>query len=452
MRGEVLLSHFGQQAITNGELKVTLESISNPGEILQSWSEADIHQNLGTLARRTELDWPLPDVTAPKPLLVRTRLRTAQGEFENEWPVWLVPVPSAGSQAGVRLHSSVSDKLASELFPGVPRLKEKESGSVIVAARLDSELCERLEDGAHVLLLPDGQKGSFPLNSHWFLQGAPYIPDHPFSRKIPRDLLLDLQNFDLAGEVVPDINYIENIDPVLMLWATHDVKTIKTHGLIFETRIAKQGRLLVSALNHGGPDNAAGRWLLGLMLDDLKSPATPRNALSEETWASMKKQLVAESTNLAACTWRFRPDPKNEGLSQGWHQAKLAVEDGWKDIRIGATWESQGYPDLDGWAWYRLAIEIPARWKGREVSLSFQGVDDLYELYVNGELVGKSGDLATRKDAYSEKKSYDITRLVKAGESATMAVRVQDWGGAGGIFCPMTLGTVGISSGTTILK
>jgi hypothetical protein len=79
-------------------------------------------------------------------------------------------------------------------------------------------------------------------------------------------------------------------------------------------------------------------------------------------------------------------------------------------------------------------------------------VDDLYELYVNGELVGKSGDLATRKDAYSEKKSYDITRLVKAGESATMAVRVQDWGGAGGIFCPMTLGTVGISSGTTILK
>ena len=92
---------------------------------------------------------------------------------------------SAGSQAGVRLHSSVSDKLASELFPGVPRLKEKESGSVIVAARLDSELCERLEDGAHVLLLPDGQKGSFPLNSHWFLQGAPYIPDHPFSRKIP---------------------------------------------------------------------------------------------------------------------------------------------------------------------------------------------------------------------------------------------------------------------------
>jgi len=107
---------------------------------------------------------------------------------------------------------------------------------------------------------------------------------------------------------------------------------------------------------------------------------------------------------------------------------------------------------LDGWAWYRLSIEVPARWKQREVFLSFEGVDDLYELYVNGELAGKSGDLATRKDAFNEKKSHNVTSLVKAGEQATIAVRVQDWGGAGGIFRPVTLGTVGFSPGVTILK
>jgi hypothetical protein len=33
-----------------------------------------------------------------------------------------------------------------------------------------------------------------------------------------------------------------------------------------------------------------------VLLDDLKSPATSRNALSGETWASLKKQLVAEGT------------------------------------------------------------------------------------------------------------------------------------------------------------
>ena len=451
LRGEILLSHFGQQVITNGELEVSLESPATPGQVLQRWSEKDIHQNLGTLARRTELDWPLPLVTAPKQLVVRATLCTAQGEFQNEWPIWLVPVLRPDALAGVCLHSSLSEEVARELFPGVPRLDQAAPEGVVVAARLDDALARLLETGGRVLLLPDAQKNSFPLRSHWFLSGAPYISEHSLTRQVPRDLLLELQHFDLASQVIPDINYLENIDPVLMLWATHDLKTVKTHGLIFETRVAK-GRLLVSAVNHAGQENAAGRWLLQVLLDYLKSPATPRNALPEDVWTSVKSQLHAEHTNLVACTWRFKPDPKNEGLSQGWHQAKIATEDGWKDIRIGASWESQGYPDLDGWAWYRLSIGIPAHWQQREVFLSFEGVDDLYELYVNGELAGKGGDRAARKDAFNEKKSHNITRLVKAGEKASIAVRVQDWGGAGGIFRPVTLGTVGFSSGVTLLK
>ena len=99
-----------------------------------------------------------------------------------------------------------------------------------------------------------------------------------------------------------------------------------------------------------------------------------------------------------------------------------------------------------------VAIDIPARWQSRDIFLSFEGVDDLYELYVNGALAGQGGDLATRKDAFSEKKSHNITRLVKAGGNATIAVRVHDWGGAGGIFRPVTLGTAGANPALTLLK
>ena len=49
-------------------------------------------------------------------------------------------------------------------------------------------------------------------------------------------------------------------------------------------------------------------------------------------------------------------------------------------------------------------------------------------------------------------KSHNITRLVKPGQRALIAVRVDDWQGAGGIFRPVTLGTVGLSPGLTILK
>ena len=96
--------------------------------------------------------------------------------------------------------------------------------------------------------------------------------------QVPRDLLVELQHFDLAGRVIPDIQYVEGIDPILMLWDTHDLTAVKTHGLVFETRVGK-GRLLVSAVRHTGKGNGAGRWLLRVLLDHLQSSAEPKNAL-----------------------------------------------------------------------------------------------------------------------------------------------------------------------------
>jgi beta-galactosidase/beta-glucuronidase len=79
-------------------------------------------------------------------------------------------------------------------------------------------------------------------------------------------------------------------------------------------------------------------------------------------------------------------------------------------------------------------------------------VDDVYELYVNGKLAGKDGDLATRQDAFNERKSHEITPYVFAGSKALIAVRVHDWYGAGGIFRPVTLGTIPFSPGQELLK
>jgi hypothetical protein len=71
---------------------------------------------------------------------------------------------------------------------------------------------------------------------------------------------------------------------------------------------------------------------------------------------------------------------------------------------------------------------------------------------VNGQLAGKGGDLATRKDAFNEKKSHNITRFVMPGQMAVLAVRVYDWYGAGGIFRPVSLGTIGFAPGIDMLK
>ena len=78
-----------------------------------------------------------------------------------------------------------------------------------------------------------------------------------------------------------------------MLWDNHDIKTVKTHGLVFETRTGL-GRFLVSALNHGPAGNAAGEWLRDALLDHLLHGPPPRKTLKEETWKRLKQKLHEE--------------------------------------------------------------------------------------------------------------------------------------------------------------
>lgn len=438
LTGELWLSHFGQEPVEDGRLEV---EVRPPRSSARAWFRQEfrnLRAQAGSLNKCAEVAWPLPEVESPQPLILKASLKTDQGRFANEWPVWVVPRPA--HVTAVQIHSSVAREVASELFPDARAVDDSTPEAVVVASHFDDQLVRILENGGRVLMLPDGERGSFPLNEHWFLRGAPYVADHPVTRRVPRDLLVELQHFDLASEVIPQINYLESVGPVLLLWDTHDLRTVKTHGLIFETRVGR-GRLLVSAVNHRGESNAAGHWLLAELLKHLATGPAPRHALSTAEWTRLKEKLHEQKLALSDRSWQFRPDPKNEGLAQGWHKPEFQPDSHWTNITTTTFWEAQGFPELDGWAWYRLAVEVPAEWRGRPVYLCLEGVDDAYELYVNGTPAGNGGDIPTRQTAFEERKSHDIAALVKPGETSVLAVRVYDWYGAGGVFRPVTLRT-----------
>ena len=42
--------------------------------------------------------------------------------------------------------------------------------------------------------------------------------------------------------------------------------------------------------------------------------------------------------------------------------------------------------------WFRAAVLIPKDWKGRDISVFFEGADDAREIYFNGKLSGKLGE------------------------------------------------------------
>lgn len=321
---------------------------------------------------------------------------------------------------------------------------------VITAHRLDEALLDKLEEGAKVILLPDGERGSFPLRDHWFLRGGPYLPDHPVWQKLPRDLIVERQHFELAGKVIPDIRYFDEIDPIVLLWDNHDIKEVKTHGLVFETRIGR-GRLFVSALNHS-QTSELGQSVLGIFQRHVAEGPPPKRALRPETVARLRAKLRERTLDLTKESWRFKPDPKIVGMTENWQRPDLALDESWSTIQVGKHWEGQGWPRLDGWAWYRIEVTIPKDWTGETYYLSFEGVDDHFQAFVNGTKVGEGGDPVNRRTAFDERSSHRISDLARPGEKCVIAVRVLDWYGAGGIHRPVRISTIPLGNEIEILR
>ena len=66
---------------------------------------------------------------------------------------------------------------------------------------------------------------------------------------------------------------------------------------------------------------------------------------------------------------------------------------------------------------YLRDFEVPKDWNGREIFISFDGVDSFFYIWVNGKYVGFSKN--SRDPA-----RFDISEFVKPGEKATVAVEV----------------------------
>lgn len=130
----------------------------------------------------------------------------------------------------------------------------------------------------------------------------------------------------------------------------------------------------------------------------------------------------------------FKLDIDNKGVGKGW-AAREFDDSSWKKIAINNTWEKQGYPGYDGVAWYRMKFVPDTKDAGSKVKLTLGAVDESCWIYLNGELVGEFiYDAVKEPDGWKIPRVVDITGKVKYGELNVIAVKVEDKGGAGGIW------------------
>ena len=141
--------------------------------------------------------------------------------------------------------------------------------------------------------------------------------------------------------------------------------------------------------------------------------------------------------------WKF-----HTGSDKTWKSVDFNDND-WPAINVPSVWENQGYEDYDGYAWYRLEFKLPQNFSSGELYLSLGKIDDIDDVYLNGQYVGNVYDLKKASYYRSSGWEYDARRIYKIKEGLlnrnganTIAVRVYDGQGLGGIY----EGPIGIMS------
>ena len=139
-----------------------------------------------------------------------------------------------------------------------------------------------------------------------------------------------------------------------------------------------------------------------------------------------------ESGFSLAGNWKFHLfDDKS------WAQPGLKDDD-WENVVVPASWESQGFQRYDGFAWYRKRFTLPAEFNTSDLVALLGKIDDMDEVYLNGKLIGATGNIESRwarNEEWQKPRTYLIPDgLLKAGQENVIAVRVYDQEQNGGIF------------------
>lgn len=131
-------------------------------------------------------------------------------------------------------------------------------------------------------------------------------------------------------------------------------------------------------------------------------------------------------------SWKFHKGDKEE-----W-SAQTIDETDWSELMVPANWESQGHRRYDGFAWYRKTFKLPANFNTKDLLLLLGKIDDMDEVFVNGKLVGHTGKIDrmwANNDEYQQLRVYSIDeKILQPGKDNTIAVRVYDQTGDGGIY------------------
>jgi beta-galactosidase len=178
-------------------------------------------------------------------------------------------------------------------------------------------------------------------------------------------------------------------------------------------------------------------FVLSLLLIPVSISAETQPPQRQSTPAMVNSVLQSKFSKTMSLdgTWEFAVDPDKVGQDKQWYLPDVPLPNK-RDIQVPGCWEAQGvgepgrsnegtaghetyghkmFTNYGGAAWYRKTVKVPAKWQDNKIWLKIGGINSIGWIWVNGEFIAKHYE-------YAGTYKYDITDLVTAGKSATVAI------------------------------
>lgn len=128
--------------------------------------------------------------------------------------------------------------------------------------------------------------------------------------------------------------------------------------------------------------------------------------------------------------WVSDFNSQDAGFKNGEYLWAKADPADWSSIDLPTGWEFTGKPDLwemDGVVWFKKEVELKEKDLKSDLNLNLGVILNADQAFFNGELIGKTGD------SWGKIRSYTVPQyLLKAGKN-TITLRIENYGGDGGL-------------------